>query len=272
MALCLAVGLMLGSREALAQRLSPMSDVLKKVGIDQKLDAQVPLDLEFVDENGVSAPLSKYFGQRPVVLTLVQYRCPRLCTQVLSGFLKVSQALPQTIGKDYDVLTVSFDDRETPALAAEKKAACVQQYRRAGAETGWHFLTGSKASIERLTEAAGFRYFYDEPKDQFAHASAIMILTPDGRMSRYFYGIEYFPRDVRLGLVDSSAGKIGSPVDQILLLCYHYDPLTGKYGLAISWTLKVAGLATFGALAAFLWVSFRREMRMPRLTAAVEQR
>jgi len=260
----LALGLCLAAAPsaALAQKLSPMSDVLKRVGVDQRLDAQAPLDLEFVDEAGKTVRLADYFGSRPVVLTLVQ------CTQVLSGFIKASQAIPQEIGRDYDVVTVSFDERETSSLAAEKKANCVRVYRRPGAAAGWHFLTGKKPAIDRLADAVGFRYYYDEAKDQFAHASAIMVLTPDGKVSRYFYGIEYFPRDLRLGLVDSSAGKIGSPVDQILLLCYHYDPMTGKYGLAISWALKVTGLATFAALGIFLWISFRREIRMPRLTRA----
>lgn len=253
---------------AAAQKLSPLSDVIKQVGIEQRLGEQIPLDLEFVDEHGKTVRLGDYFGQKPVVLTLVYYRCPMLCNQVLNGFLKTSAALPQAIGRDYEVVTVSFDDRETPALAAEKKSSYLKKYRRLGAEEGWHFLTGSKASSERLAEAVGFRYYYDPRTDQFAHASGIMVLTPEGRLSRYFYGIEYPPRDLRLGLVESAAGKIGSLADKILLLCYAYDPMTGKYGLMISWTLKGAGLATLGALGVFLFVNFRREMRMPRLTAA----
>ncbi len=252
---------------AVAQQPSPLSSILRGVGIQQKLDAQVPLDLEFRDERGQAVRLGDYFGSRPVVLTLVYYRCPLLCNQVLSGLLKSTQAIPLTIGRDYDVVTVSFDERESPQLACDKKASYVGKYRREGAETGWHFLTGSQASIDALTEAVGFSYHYDPASDQFAHASGIMVLTPGGRISRYFYGIDYPPGDLRLGLIKSAADRIGSPVDQILLLCYHYDPLTGKYGLAIARLLRAAGLATLGGLGLFLVMMFRRERKLPRLTA-----
>ncbi len=256
----------LAARPALAQKTTPLTDVLKEVGIDQKLGEQVPLDLEFVDELGQNVRLGDYFGKRPVVLTMVYFRCPMLCTQVLNGFLKTSAGVPQTIGRDYDVVTVSFDDREGPKLAAEKKASYVSKYHRAGADQGWHFLTGSKESIARLADAVGFRYKYEPRNDQFAHASGIMVLTPGGKVSRYFFGIEYPPRDMRLGLVESSEGKIGSPIERILLLCYQYDPMTGKYGLVISRGLKAAGLLTLGVLGVFMFFSFRKEMRMPRLT------
>ena len=209
--------------------------------------------------------LGDFFGERPVILTLVYYRCPLLCNQVLNGLLKSSQGIPLVIGQDYDVVTVSFDERESPELAAEKKAGYVAKYRRAGAASGWHFLTGRKASIAALTAAVGFSYRYDEASDQFAHASGILVLTPGGRISRYFYGIDYLPRDLRLGLVESAAGRIGSPVDRILLLCYHYDPLTGRYGLAIARLLRFGGLATLAALGSFLFVQFRRERRLTRL-------
>ena len=196
---------------------------------------------------------------------LVYYRCPMLCTQVLNGFLKSSQAVPLQIGRDYQVVTVSFDPRETPELAAEKKNSYVRAYRRDGAADGWHFLTGDRQSIDRLTKVVGFRYHFDPKSDQFAHASGIALATPDGRLSRYFYGIEYEPDDLRLGLVESSSGRIGSLVDQVLLLCYHYDPLTGKYGLVIAGVLRTAGLLTVIVLGSFLVVMYRRERRRPKL-------
>lgn len=244
---------------------SPLGGMIREIGIDQKLGDQLPLDLHFRDERGQEVRLGKYFDGKPVVLALVYYRCPMLCTQVLNGLLKTSQAVKFTLGEDYEVVTVSFDPRDTPALAAEKKASYVRAYRRAGAERGWHFLTGDEQSIRRLAAAVGFRYRYDARTDQYAHASGIMLATPDGRLSRYFYGIEYPPSDLRLGLVESSQRKIGSAVDQILLLCYHYDPLTGQYGLAISGALRAAGAATVVALGGFLAAMFRQERRRQRL-------
>jgi protein SCO1/2 len=187
-----------------------------------------------------------------------------LCTQVLNGFLKSSQAVPLEIGRDYQVVTVSFDPRETPELAAEKKASYARAYRRGGAAQGWHFLTGDRQSIDRLTEAIGFHYRFDPKSDQFAHASGIALATPGGRLSRYFYGIEYSPDDLRLGLVESSSGRIGSLVDQVLLLCFHYDPLTGKYGLVIADALRMASVLTVILLGSFLLVMYRRERRRPK--------
>jgi len=244
---------------------SPLGGMVNEVGIDQKLGTQLPLDLEFRNEKGKKVRLGEYFHQKPVVLALVYYRCPMLCTQVLNGFLKTSQAVKFTIGREYDVVTVSFDPRDTPESAASKKASYVRAYRRPGAEEGWHFLTGDAEAIRRLTAAVGFRYVHDKETDQYAHASGIMLATPGGRLSRYFYGIEYPPNDLRLGLVESSENKIGSRVDQVLLLCYHYDPLTGKYGLVISGALRLAGLATMLALGGFLVVMFRQERRRQRL-------
>ena len=244
---------------------SPTADMLRDVGIEQHLDAQLPLDAVFRDEQGHEVKLGDYFKDRPVVVMLVYYRCPMLCTQVLNGFLKSSQAVPLQIGRDYQVVTVSFDPRETPELAAEKKSSYVRAYRRDGAADGWHFLTGDRQSIDRLTKAVGFRYHFDPKSDQFAHASGIALATPDGRLARYFYGIEYSPDDLRLGLVESSSGRIGSLVDQVLLLCYHYDPLTGKYGLAIAGVLRTAGVLTVLVLGSFLVVMYRRERRRPKL-------
>jgi protein SCO1/2 len=244
---------------------SPTADLLRDVGIEQHLDTQLPLDALFRDETGREVKLGDYFGEQPVVVALVYYRCPMLCTQVLNGFLKSSQAVPLEIGRDYQVVTVSFDPRETPELAAEKKASYVRAYRRDGAAQGWHFLTGDRQSIDRLTAAIGFHYRFDPKSDQFAHASGIALATPGGRLSRYFYGIEYSPDDLRLGLVESSSGRIGSLVDQVLLLCFHYDPLTGKYGLVIADALRMAGVLTVLLLGSFLVVMYRRERRRPKL-------
>jgi protein SCO1/2 len=244
---------------------SPVGGLANEIGIDQHLDRQLPLDLSFRDEQGNQVRLGDYFGDKPVVLTLVYFRCPMLCTQVLNGLLRTSQAVKFQMGRDYHVVTVSIDPNDTPEMAAEKKASYVRAYRREGAEQGWHFLTGKPEAIHKLADAVGFRYRYDERTDQFAHASGIMLATPEGRLSRYLYGIEYPPNDLRLGLVESSEHRIGSPVDQVLLLCYHYDPLTGKYGLVISRSLKFAGSVTMLALGGFLVVMFRQERRRERL-------
>src|SRR5687767_8006366 len=205
-----------------------VKSIVSQVGIDQKLDAQVALDLPVRDEQGQAVQLSDYFHDQPVVLTLVYYRCPMLCNQVLNGLLKTSQAVPLEIGKDYRVLSVSIDPRETPEMAAAKKQQYVSRYRREGAQEGWHFLTGDEAAITALAECVGYRYQYDERTGQYAHGSGILVVTPQGRISRYLYGIDYHPTDFRLALVESGEGKIGSAVEQFLLLCYHYDPATGK--------------------------------------------
>jgi protein SCO1/2 len=234
---------------------------LRDVGIDQKLDAQVPLDLGFRDDTGRTVKLADYFGSKPVILALVYYDCPMLCTQVLNGLAGSLKALTLNAGEEFLVLTVSFDPRETPELAAGKKKSYLAHYSRPGAAAGWHFLTGSESSIESLTRAVGFRYRYDAEKAQYAHASGIMVLTPQGRLSRYFYGIEYAPRDLRLGLVEASNGRIGSPVDQLLLFCYHYDPATGKYGPVVMNFVRLGGAATVLTLGTFLVLFLRRDAR-----------
>ena len=230
---------------------------LRDVGIDQKLDQQLPLDLVFRNESGQEVKLGQYFGQRPVVLAFVYYDCPMLCTQVLNGMVTSFRVLPFQVGKEFDVVTVSFDPRETSTLATTKKKVYIDylpEKMRPAAMNGWHFLTGDQANIGKLTEAAGFRYRYDEATKQFAHASGIMVATPQGKLSRYFYGVEYAPRDLRLGLIESSANKIGSPVDQLLLYCYHYDPATGKYGAAVMKVMRIAGVLTVLAIVAMLFV------------------
>jgi protein SCO1/2 len=235
--------------------------ILRNVSIEQRLDTPLPLDLEFQDESGRTVRLRDYFGRRPVVLVLAYYDCPMLCTQVLNGLVAAMQVLSFDAGRDYEVVTVSFDPRDDASDARAKKVPYVARYGRPGGEAGWHFLTGKPKEIAALTEAVGFRYAWDERLEQFAHASAIYVATPDGRLSRYFYGIEYAPRDLRLALVEASKGKIGTPVDQLLLYCYHYDPAAGRYGAVVMNMLRVAGVVFVLILSTFLLVMWRREKR-----------
>ena len=235
---------------------------LQGVGIDQKLNGQVPLNLTFRDEFNRPVPLSTYFqSKKPVVLALVYYRCPMLCTQILNGLESSLKAVSFNPGQEFEVVSVSFDPKDTSEIAAAKKQMYLKRYGRPNTANGWHFLTGDETNIKALTDAVGFHYKYDPKTDQFAHASGIMILTPDGRLSRYFYGVEYAPRDIRLGLVEASAGKIGTPVDEVMLFCYHYDPATGKYGAIAIGGLRIAGAVFLLLLGAFLWTAFRGESR-----------
>ncbi len=234
-------------------------ELLKQVGIDQKLNQTIPLNLTFRDENGAPVQLAQFFGQKPVILTLVYYNCPMLCTQVLNGVESGLKELHTDIGKEFEVVTVSIDPTESHVLAKVKQEMYVGMYGRPGAAQGWHFLTGDEPQIKQLADAVGFRYAYDPDTKQFAHASAIMLLTPEGKISRYFYGIQYPSRDLRLGLVEASEGKIGTPVDQVLLFCYHYDPATGKYGLLISHVIQAAGALTVLILGIAMLILFRGE-------------
>jgi len=240
--------------------------ILEKVGFTQNLNAQVPLNLPFRNEKGETVPLSTYFGKKPVLLNLVYFRCPMLCTEVLNGTVRTLRAMPLKVGKDFNVVTVSFDARETPKMAAMKKALYIDRYGHPGAENGWAFLTGTTPSIQALANAVGFHFAYDPELDQFAHASGIVVLTPEGRVARYFFGVEYPVQDVRLSLVEASNGKIGSPVDQLLLYCYHYDPTTGRYGLLIMRVVRIAGLATLLLLVTFVITMLLRE-RADRFSA-----
>lgn len=237
----------------------PDKDRLGRIGIDQHLGTALPLDLVFRDETGQEVKLGSFFGDRPVILSLVYYECPMLCTQVLNGLVRGLRPLSFEPGREFELVTVSIDPGETPELAAAKKREYVTGYGRAGGATAWHFLTGRPAEIAALAEAVGFRYEYDPPTDQFIHASGIMVTTPDGRLSRYFYGIDYAPRDLRLGLVESAEGRIGSPVDKLLLLCYRYDPMTGRYGFLVVTSLRLAAIATVAALAGLVLLLLRRE-------------
>jgi protein SCO1 len=230
---------------------------LKHVGIEQHLNQQIPPDLAFRDESGKPVELADYFGRKPLILNLVYYQCPMLCGEVLSGLESALRILKFDVGREFDVLTVSFDPKETPEIAAAKKAELLKRYGRPEAAAGWHFLTGTQAAIDALTQSAGFEYEYDPQTRQFAHATAILVLTPQGRIAQYYYGVEFAPRDLRLGLVQASENKIGSVADQVLLYCYHYDPDQGKYGAIISRILKLAAAATIVLLGAFLITMFR---------------
>jgi protein SCO1/2 len=243
-------------------------NVLKDVGIDQRLDAQVPLDLLFRDENGAPVHLRDYFDSRPVILVLAYYRCPMLCTQVLSGLVKSMREINLELSKDYRVLTVSFDPREGPDLAARKKVTYFESYARASDTDGWHFLTGDQDAIAELTNAVGFRYLFDPALDQFAHGSAIMILTPHGHISHYFMGIEFPTRDVRLALVEASQGRIGTPVDRLLLLCYHFDPATGRYSASAISFVRIVSAATLLLVGVPIARAWYREWNRGRATSA----
>lgn len=233
--------------------------IISRVGIDQKLNDQVPLDLAFKDEAGRDVRLADYFGKRPVVLALVYYECPMLCTQILTGIVTTVGVMDFTVGREFDVVAVSINPREGPMLASQKKRTYVERYGRAGSESGWHFLTGTEANIKALADAVGFRYEYDEETGQFAHGAAFEVLTPKGVISHYFYGIEYSARDLKFALMEASEERIGSAIDQVLLLCFHYDPATGRYGGAALTAVRIGAVLTIAAFLSFLFVSLRRE-------------
>lgn len=226
--------------------------LLKDVDIIQKLGNRIPLDTPFVDEDGKDVTLGQYFGKRPVVLALVYYECPMLCTQVLNGVFSSMEALPFTTGNEFDLLVISFDPGETPALALGKKKAYFERYRRPGSDKGMHYLTGRPEAIKQITDAVGFKYAYDASIDQFAHPAAVTILTSGGEVSRYLYGIEFAPKDLRLALVEAGQGHVGTAVDQALLYCYHYDPESGKYGFVIMNVVRLGGIFTVAALGLFI--------------------
>lgn len=243
---------------------SATPEILRHVGIEQNIGASLPLDLEFNDEAGAPVSLGSYFGGKPVILTLVYYDCPMLCTEVLNGLNRSLAPLNYSIGEEFEVVTVSFDPRETPTLASQKKAVYTQRYGRPGTKEGWHFLTGDAPAIDRLTDTVGFNYVYDEAEGQFVHGSAIMIVSPRGTVSHYFFGIEYPSEDIRLALIESSEEKLGNVFDQIMLYCFNYDPEQGRYGVAIMNAMRVAGLVTLLAMGSFMVVMIRRDRRRKR--------
>jgi protein SCO1/2 len=240
---------------------------LQDVGFDQRLGEAVPLDAVFVDERGERVTLGDFFGERPVIMALVYYECPMLCTMVLNGLTSSLGTLEFDPGEEFEVVIVSFDTRETPAQARSARSTHVGRYDRPGTEDGWHFLTGDEESVQRITQSLGFRYVWVPESNQFAHAAGIVALTPEGQIARYFYGIEYAPRDVRLGLVEAADNQIGSLVDQILLYCFHYDPVVGKYSAVAMNIVRLAAAATVLALGSFLILQWRRERRRRTLAA-----
>jgi protein SCO1/2 len=237
---------------------------LQNVGFEPQLNAQMPLDLAFRDETGRSVQLREYFGQKPVVLAFVYYGCPMLCNQVQQGVVGTLRMLSFTPGADYQVVFISFDSRETPDMAAEKKKTALSHFGRSGTDSGWHFLTGSQESIDAATHAANFRYNFNAKTNLFAHASGVMVLTPDGRISRYFYGVEYPGQDMRLGLVEASAGKIGTPIDHVLLFCYQYDPTAATYSAAILRIIRLGGVLTILCIVGGILIFRRRDARSQR--------
>jgi protein SCO1/2 len=233
--------------------------LLKKVSMEQHLNQQVPLDLKFKDETGRDVALGQFFGRRPVILALVYYECPMLCTQVLNGMVSALTVMNFDAGREFDVVAVSINPREGPGLAAQKKQAYVDRYKRPQTAAAWHFLTGKEENIQALAAAVGFHYAYDAEIQQYAHAAVFEVLTPRGVISKYFYGIEFSPRDLKFGLMEASEEHIGSPIDNVLLLCYHYDPATGKYGAATLEAVRIGAVATVLAFLTFLFVSLRKE-------------
>lgn len=247
-------------KEGEAPPISP--DLARTVTVDQRLDNQVPLDLHFRDEADREVKLGDYFtGKKPVVLTLVYFECPMLCTEVLNGLVRALKVVSLEPGKDFELVTVSFNPRETPKLAAEKKFSYLEQYDKPGAADGWHFLTGDSASSAKLADAVGFRYAYDTSSGQYLHASTIMVLTPGGKVSAYQMGIEYSPRDLQLSLVNAGNGEIGTLADRVLLLCYNYDPHTGKWGFATMMAVRIVGAITVLGLVIFMVRNLRRDRR-----------
>jgi protein SCO1/2 len=237
---------------------------LQNVGFDPQLDAQLPLDLPFTDEAARSVRLGDYFGRRPIILAFVYYDCPMLCNQVEESLVGALKMISFTAGREYEVVFVSFDPRETPDMAAEKKARALENYARSESAPGWHFLTGSPESVAALTRAANFRYTFDEKTKLFAHASGILVLTPQGRISRSFFGVDYPPRDLRLGLVEASANKIGTPADRLVLYCYQYDPASAKYSATILGLVRLGGVITVLAILIGIVVFRRHEARASR--------
>jgi protein SCO1/2 len=243
---------------------SEMPGILKDVSFRQQLGEPLPLDAQFKDESGRDVRLGDYFKTgKPVVLAFVYYGCPMLCTQVMNGLSSALKPLTFTPGKDFDVVLVSFDPRDTPQAAAEKKAAHLKYWSAESTANSWHFLTGTEAQIRRTTQAAGFSYQWDERAQQFAHVSGVLVVTPDGRLSRYFYGIEYSPKELRLALVESGQGAIGSKIDELLLYCFHYDPESGRYGVVVMNLIRLGGVITVALLAGFILLMRRRDTRTP---------
>jgi protein SCO1/2 len=242
--------------------------ILDKVGITQNLNGQLPLNLNFVDETGKQVQLGNYFGKHPAILALVYFQCPMLCSEELNGLTASLRMVKLTPGKDFDIVVVSIDPSEGPTLAAAKKRSYLKRYGQPETADGWHFLTGQQPQIDALTKAVGFGYVKipgpDGKLNQFAHASAIQIVTPEGKLAQYYMGVEYSPKDLRLGLVEASANKIGSPVDNILTYCYHYDPMTNSHSLIVARVVQLGGAVTLLLLGGFMFLMFRRDAQQAK--------
>jgi protein SCO1/2 len=260
--------LSMGLGVASAQLADQVPEALEEVGITEHLDAKLPMDLEFRDEDGLLVTLGSFFdGERPVILTLNYYRCPMLCGLMLNGLVDGLEQMEWTPGQEFEIVTVSINPLETPALAKEKKQNYIKRYGRPSAMTGWHFLTGNEPEIDRLAETVGFQFVYDPVEKQYAHAAAIFVCTPDGRVARYLYGIEYPPKRLKLGLLEASEGKIGSTLDQLILYCYHYDPSNRRYSPVAMNIMRVGGGASASILAVALGMFWLREWRRRKSTA-----
>ena len=233
----------------------------KAVTFAQRLNTRLPLDVRFRDEAGRTVALGEYFGKRPVVLAFVYYQCPMLCSQIMNGISSALKVVPFTAGTDFDVVLVSFDPRDTPEAANAKKRAHLEHWNARDTAGGWHFLTGDEDAIRQVTSSAGFTYQWDDASGQFAHVSGVLTATPDGRLSRYFYGVEFSPKELRMALVESSEGRVGSPIEELLLYCFHYDPTSGRYGLVVMNLVRLGGALTFAFVAGFVWLMRRRESR-----------
>jgi len=264
-----ALATVLAALPVRAQQQETTPGILREVDISQNLNTQIPPGIAFRDENGKIVHLGDFLGTKPILLSLVYFECPALCTEVLNGELRTMDAISLDLGKDFDAVTVSFEPKDTPALAKAKRDVYIGQYGRPGAAENWHFLTGDQFSIDALTKAVGFHYAYDSGSRQYAHAAAIMILTPDGKIDRYYYGVQYPARDVRLGLVEASQGKIGTVTDHALLYCYQYDPATGKYGLIVMNVVRGGGALTVLLLGIFMLTMFRRDRKLHPVLPAV---
>jgi protein SCO1 len=255
------------ANRAAAHDETPVSsfEILDYLGFEQRLNEQVPLDVTFLDEAGQEVPLSTYFEQRPVILAMGYYECPNLCSLVRVGLLEAVQALQFDAGVEYEVVLISIDPAETPEVAARVKEQTLEAYARSGAEAGWHFLTGEHDNIDLVADAVGFRYAYDSRQEEYAHASGIVVLTPAGKVARYFFGLEYEPRDLRLGLIEAANNRIGNVIDQVLLFCFHYDPTIGQYTLAIMTIMRIAGTLTVLIIAGAIWWMLRQERPQRRM-------
>ena len=263
-AACFGLVLLFAAEAAPATNGSLLPPSLKGIGIEQKLEGEIPLDIIFRDESGAAVPLRTYFGSKPVLLVPVYYTCPMLCSQILNGVVAGLRPLSLKPGRDFEIVAFSFDSKDTPQTARLKMDHYAHSYSSRAGTNGWHFLTGNQKAIDALTQAIGFHYRWDDVHNMFVHASGVMLLTPQGRLARYLYGVEFEPKDLKLGLIESSQNRIGSPVDQVLLFCYHYDPKTGKYGAVVINMLRLAAGLTLGILAFVMILLWRRDLRQYR--------